>query len=57
MAMDLLDEGTATKSSQEIAEAEERLGADVSTNNNADRSYIYLNALTPEPRPVARPFN
>jgi zinc protease len=51
MAMDLLDEGTATKSSQEIAEVGERLGADVSTNNNADRSYIYLNALTPNLAP------
>jgi predicted Zn-dependent peptidase len=51
MAMDLLDEGTATKSSQQIAEAEERLGADVSTSNNADRSYVYLNALTPNLAP------
>jgi predicted Zn-dependent peptidase len=46
MTMDLLDEGTATKSSQQIAEAEERLGSNVSTSNGADRSYVMLNALT-----------
>ncbi len=51
MAMDLLDEGTASKSSQQIAEAEERLGADVSTNNGADRSYVELNALSPNLAP------
>ena len=42
MTMDLLDEGTATLSSQQFAEAEERLGADVSTGNGADRSYVML---------------
>jgi predicted Zn-dependent peptidase len=46
MTMDLLDEGTTTKSSQQIAEAEERLGSNVSTSNGADRSYVMLNALT-----------
>jgi zinc protease len=49
--MDLLDEGTSSKSSQEIAEAEERLGADVSTSNGADRSYVMLNALSPNLAP------
>jgi zinc protease len=47
MTMDLLDEGTSSKSSQEIAEAEERLGADVSSSNSGDRSYVMLNALSP----------
>ena len=51
MAMDLLDEGTATKSSQQIAEAEERLGAEVSASNRADRSYVELNALSPSLAP------
>src|SRR5204863_4725851 len=38
-------------SSQQIAETEERLGADVSTNNGADRSYVMLNALSPNLAP------
>ncbi|HEX8841370.1 MAG TPA: pitrilysin family protein [Sphingomicrobium sp.] len=44
--MNLLDEGTTSLSSQELAEAEERLGANVSANNTADRSYVMLNALS-----------
>ena len=44
--MNLLDEGTRTLNSQEFAEAEERLGANVSASNTADRSYIMLNALS-----------
>ena len=51
MAMDLLDEGTSRYSSQQFAEAEERLGADVSTGNGADRSYVMLNALSPNLAP------
>jgi predicted Zn-dependent peptidase len=47
MTMDLLDEGTSKLSSQQVAETEERLGADVSTSNGADRSYVMLNALSP----------
>jgi predicted Zn-dependent peptidase len=46
LTMNLLDEGTATMSSQEFAEAEERLGANVSASNSADRSYASLNALS-----------
>jgi zinc protease len=49
--MNLLDEGTATLSSQEFAEAEERLGANVSASNTADRSYVMLNALSPNLAP------
>ncbi len=44
--MNLLDEGTTSLTSQELAEAEERLGANVSANNTADRSYVMLNALS-----------
>ena len=51
MTMNLLDEGTSKLSSQEIAETEERLGADVSTQNGGDRSYVMLNALSPNLAP------
>jgi zinc protease len=51
VTMDLLDEGTSKLSSQQFAEAEERLGADVSTGNGADRSYVTLNALSPNLAP------
>jgi predicted Zn-dependent peptidase len=51
MVMDVLDEGTSKLSSQQFAEAEERLGADVSTGNGADRSYVSLNALSPNLAP------
>ncbi len=51
MTMDLLDEGTSKLSSQQFAEAEERLGADVSAGNGSDRSYVSLNALSPNLAP------
>jgi predicted Zn-dependent peptidase len=51
MTMDLLDEGTSRLSSQQFAEAEERLGADISTENGADQSYVMLNALSPNLAP------
>ena len=47
MTMDLLDEGTSRLSSQQVAEAEERLGANLGSSNGADRSYVTLNALSP----------
>ena len=37
--------------SQEFAEAEERLGANVSASNSGDRSYAMLNALSPNLAP------
>ncbi len=43
----LLDEGTTSLSSQQLAEAEERLGADIDTSNSADRSTVVLSALSP----------
>ena len=49
--MNLMDEGTASMTSQELAEAEERLGANVEANNSADRSYVMLNALSPNLAP------
>jgi predicted Zn-dependent peptidase len=51
MTMDLLDEGTTSLSSQQVAETEERLGADVGTGNGTDRSYVTLNALSPNLAP------
>jgi len=51
MTMDLLDEGTSSLSSQQVAETEERLGADVDASNALDRSYVSLNALSPNLAP------
>ena len=51
MTMGLLDEGTSKLTSQQFAEAEERLGADVSAGNGGDRSYVSLNALSPNLAP------
>jgi len=51
MTMDLLDEGTSKLTSQQVAETEERLGADVGASNGADRSYVTLNALSPNLSP------
>jgi predicted Zn-dependent peptidase len=46
LALNLMDEGTATLTSQELAEAEERLGADVGTGNSPDRSFASVSALS-----------
>ena len=46
LVMTLLDEGTTTRSSQEIAEEEERLGAEISTGGTADRSTVNMSALS-----------
>lgn len=46
MVMAMLDEGTTSLSSQQLAEAEERLGADIETGSSLDRSTITLSALS-----------
>lgn len=46
MTLSLLDEGTATLSSQEIAEQEERLGASIGAGGTADRSTVTMSALS-----------
>jgi predicted Zn-dependent peptidase len=46
MVMSLLDEGTATRSAQQIAEEQERLGAVLAAAGSADRSTISLSALS-----------
>jgi zinc protease len=46
LAMALFDEGTASLSSQELAEASERLGVSISAGSSDDRSSFTLAALT-----------
>jgi zinc protease len=46
LAINLLDEGAAGKSSQQLAEERERLGAVIGTNGTADRSNVTLAALS-----------
>ncbi len=44
--MSVLDEGTTTLGSQQIAEEEERLGAQISTGGSVDRSAVSMSALS-----------
>ncbi|MAY19086.1 MAG: peptidase M16 [Erythrobacteraceae bacterium] len=46
LTLGLFDEGTASMSSQEIAEARERLGVNISTGGGDDRSSFTLSALS-----------
>ena len=46
MVMSMLDEGAAGMSSQQLAEAEERLGANIETGGSLDRSSVTLSALS-----------
>jgi predicted Zn-dependent peptidase len=46
LVMSLLDEGTATRNSQQIAEEEERLGAQIGASGGADRSTVTMSALS-----------
>ncbi len=46
LTMSLLDEGTTTRNSVQIAEAQERLGAQISSGGSLDRSSVGLFALT-----------
>jgi predicted Zn-dependent peptidase len=47
----MIDEGPDGVTSQQFAEAQERLGASIDSNNGADRSYVMLNALSPNLAP------
>ncbi len=47
LSLSLFDEGTTTMTSQELAEARERLGAAITLGGGADRSTFTLSALTP----------
>jgi zinc protease len=46
LAMAMLDEGTKTRDSLEIAERAEMLGAQIGAGSNLDTSYISLNSIT-----------
>jgi predicted Zn-dependent peptidase len=46
LVMGLYDEGTATRTSQQIAEERERLGANIAIGGSADRSSFTLTALS-----------
>jgi predicted Zn-dependent peptidase len=46
MVVSLLDEGTPTRSSQQIAEEKERLGASLEASGSADRTMVTLSALS-----------
>ena len=47
LTLALLDEGTKTRTSIQIAEAKERLGASISAGASMDRTSVGLSALTP----------
>lgn len=51
LMLDLMDEGTATMNSTQLAEAQERLGATIATGATMDRSAVTLTALTPNLQP------
>jgi len=46
LTMGLLDEGTTTRTSQQIAEQMERLGASIGAGGSADRSSVSMSALS-----------
>jgi predicted Zn-dependent peptidase len=51
LALALLDEGTRTRNSIQIAEEQERLGANIGASASMDRTTIGLSALTPNLAP------
>lgn len=44
LTLSMLDEGTTSRNSVQIAEAKERLGADIGAGSSADRTYLTLGA-------------
>ncbi|SFG34759.1 Predicted Zn-dependent peptidase [Novosphingobium sp. CF614] len=46
LMLDMLDEGTTTRNATEIAEAQERLGAQIATDGSLDTSSVILSALS-----------
>ena len=46
LTLSLLDEGTTTRSSQQLAEEQERLGVEISAGGTADRSTVSMSALS-----------
>ncbi|MBA2921158.1 insulinase family protein [Sphingomonas sp. MAH-20] len=51
LTLSLLDEGTKTRSSIQIAEEEERLGANIGAGTSTDRTSVSLFALSPNLQP------
>ena len=51
LTLDMLDEGTSTMGSQQLAEAKESIGAQISASGSTDRSTVYMSALTPNLAP------
>jgi zinc protease len=51
LMLNLLDEGTARRNSIQIAEEQERLGAQITTGASLDRTAVQMAALTPNLRP------
>jgi predicted Zn-dependent peptidase len=51
LMLDLLDDGTTTRNSTQLAEEEERLGASINTGASMDRSMASLTAVTTNLRP------
>ncbi len=47
LAMGMLDEGTKTRTSLQISDEEQRLGANIGTGSDLDTSYVTLSALKP----------
>ncbi len=51
LTLQMLDEGAGGRTSQQIAEEKERLGANLSASGSADRSIVILSAITPNLAP------
>lgn len=51
LMLDLMDEGTRTLNATQLAEAQETLGATISTGASMDRSVVQLSAVTPNLQP------
>jgi zinc protease len=55
-ALDMMDEGTATRSSLQISDELGRLGATISTSSGLDQSYVMLSALRDKLDPALAVF-
>ena len=51
LMLDLMDEGTRTLNATQLAEAQEALGASITTGATMDRSVVQLSAVTPNLKP------
>ncbi len=51
LMLDLMEESTKTRNATQLAEAQEALGASISTGATMDRSFVSLSAVTPNLQP------